>query len=939
MCSGARAQTVDDGIERPDPPPADDFETDVDKDGVPDGWYNQRDARLVPGGIVGRHCLRFENLRPSREARLSRAFGVDGRKTEAIIIGVWVRVEKETRGDRLGEEPGLAIEFYGTQLRPAGHNKMGPWTESLGSRWVHVAKRIPVPPNALDAIMSVGLFGATGTMDIDGFTFDLVPVGGVATTNLLVNGDFELGDPDPFAWSVSNGARRTSRGHGSAAALEFATSGARAQNGLGVMVDRLAALEVVLMARGSGLRGGGGAASAFFFLDGDGKTLPGLEGGVPLFRWEDSFDWRPYLTVVPVPRGAVRAVMQIEKSDSRGTLWVDDVKVRANPAHDAASWTPYHVETDRGSWLPIPPSPSIAAGSALDASFLLQAPAGHKGFVTVRDERLAFGPGSRARFFGVAYLTPTAFQDSERTDALADRLARSGVNLVRLGDLDTPLGPARSLFDDTADDTNGLDPVALSRFDHLIAALRSRGIYVALELQSSRLFRTDDGVLDYRDLPPGGGPAAAFDPKIRALALKGAEQLLTHINPETGKALRDDPILAWVTLSGELSLFDLIENPRLLPLDVQDELHKLSQEHGGGSARRFWQTTESAQWKKLADDLREMKVRVPIAGCAHWRRTPPEFVTTEGAPGLDLIDDRLFWSPSPWGLPERRSIVRDLTGGMAGAAARKRHLDRPYVVGQWCAHTDGAWALPYEAADLILAAQTAAADDWDALVRRGVFLYPDAWGANATGTGGGEDLFQIPEVVNGIPQVSSLLPHAASIMLRSHAKAKRAIPSGRPLATRVPKIPGWDPKNGRLEVETPFTQVLAGWPEGLAASSEALSIDIDNQYAVVAATSMTAEPIASSRRLLVTAVARVEPTGFRWVDEWKRDVAAPGGPPLLMEPVRGRVIWKRKGTIKAYALDNTGARSGPVDLEKTAEGVKLTIGGRTPTMHWELVME
>jgi hypothetical protein len=58
-----------------------------------------------------------------------------------------------------------------------------------------------------------------------------------------------------------------------------------------------------------------------------------------------------------------------------------------------------------------------------------------------------------------------------------------------------------------------------------------------------------------------------------------------------------------------------------------------------------------------------------------------------------------------------------------------------------------------------------------------------------------------------------------------------------------------------------------------------------------------------------------------------------------MEPVRGRVIWKRKGTIKAYALDNTGARSGPVDLEKTAEGVKLTIGGRTPTMHWELVME
>ena len=33
-------------------------------------------------------------------------------------------------------------------------------------------------------------------------------------------------------------------------------------------------------------------------------------------------------------------------------------------------------------------------------------------------------------------------------DQLADRLARSGVNLVRLGDLDSAYGPDRSLFDD-----------------------------------------------------------------------------------------------------------------------------------------------------------------------------------------------------------------------------------------------------------------------------------------------------------------------------------------------------------------------------------------------------------------------------------------------------------------------------------------------------------
>jgi hypothetical protein len=43
-------------IERPTPPPLENFETDADHDGVPDGWYNLRDAKLAAeGGTVGPH--------------------------------------------------------------------------------------------------------------------------------------------------------------------------------------------------------------------------------------------------------------------------------------------------------------------------------------------------------------------------------------------------------------------------------------------------------------------------------------------------------------------------------------------------------------------------------------------------------------------------------------------------------------------------------------------------------------------------------------------------------------------------------------------------------------------------------------------------------------------------------------------------------------------
>ena len=59
-------------IERPGPPALDDLETDANKDGIPDGWYNARDVSWVAeGGVVGPHFLRFELRRagPARPAQ------------------------------------------------------------------------------------------------------------------------------------------------------------------------------------------------------------------------------------------------------------------------------------------------------------------------------------------------------------------------------------------------------------------------------------------------------------------------------------------------------------------------------------------------------------------------------------------------------------------------------------------------------------------------------------------------------------------------------------------------------------------------------------------------------------------------------------------------------------------------------------------------------
>ncbi len=427
-----------------------------------------------------------------------------------------------------------------------------------------MVKRIPVPPETNVAIMSTGLMGGIGTLDVDGVTIRQVPVGGVDSTNLIVNGDFELGDPAPAYWTVKD-ARRVFPGNGSSAALELAHAGATAMAPVAIPIGRLDDLEVSIAARCSGLRGGGGAVAVVYFLDAAGAPVPGEENGEVVLNWAGTSPWQVDSGKVPVPAGTMRAMLQIKKLDGLGSIRVDDVQVTSAPNGQAIAWTPFHNADETDGWHPVSVSPDITPGGALDVSFLVPTPAGAVGLTTVKGGRLAFSSGGRARFLGVSLMPTTAFIEPERADAIADRLARSGINLVRLGDLDMPVGPGLGLLDDTRDDTKKFDPDALARLDHLIAALKSRGIYVALELQGARRFRVDDGVAAPGLLPEGGGPAAQFDPTISKLALANARALLDHVNPETGLALREEPALAWVTLAGEMSLFDLIERPESLP--------------------------------------------------------------------------------------------------------------------------------------------------------------------------------------------------------------------------------------------------------------------------------------------------------------------------------------------------------------------------------------
>jgi hypothetical protein len=119
---------------------------------------------------------------------------------------------------------------------------------------------------------------------------------------------------------------------------------------------------------------------------------------------------------------------------------------------------------------------------------------------------LRFEDGTPARFWSTNLVGPNIFCSHEQADRLADRLAKLGVNMLRLHNMDGPW--ARPNVFGNATTTRKLDPAQMEKVDYLIAALKKKGVYVYLDLLVHRDFLKADGVED--PAPEWGGKQVGF---------------------------------------------------------------------------------------------------------------------------------------------------------------------------------------------------------------------------------------------------------------------------------------------------------------------------------------------------------------------------------------------------------------------------------------------
>lgn len=213
-------------------------------------------------------------------------------------------------------------------------------------------------------------------------------------------------------------------------------------------------------------------------------------------------------------------------------------------------------------WFPfVLPWNSAPNGSALDVSFLNHRPAGSWGRVrregsVFRYERAPASANRLVRFVGTNVGSKAAFPDKATADAVAARMAKLGINLVRFHHLNNGWDLDGGTIWKRGRTHIEIDAAQLDKLDYFVAALKKQGIYINMNLQTSREMVPELGFPEsVRQVPSFQKKLDKVNRRMIELQKQYAKDLLDRVNPYTGLKYKDDPALMVVEINNENSLF------------------------------------------------------------------------------------------------------------------------------------------------------------------------------------------------------------------------------------------------------------------------------------------------------------------------------------------------------------------------------------------------
>jgi len=646
---------------------------------------------------------------------------------------------------------------------------------------------------------------------------------------------------------------------------------------------------------------------------------------------------------------------------------------------DRSAWYPQTLQWDK--W-------------PVDVSFMNERPAGKHGRVKADGDRLVFDDGSPIRFWGANVQAYALFHGKKEDIAnQAKRLAALGYNLVRLHHHDSEWVEP-NVFDLGTGNTQQLLDKSLDMLDWWVKCLKDEGIYVWMDLHVGRQFMPGDNVEGFAELSEPKGIAKGFNyvnPRIEKLMQEFATKYVKRTNRYTGVPYTEEPAMMGVLITNENDLTTHFGN-LLLP-DKGHPVHtKMFQAAAkevakrsnlaASAAERIWEPgpgkillneLEHAFDQRAIDRLRADGVKSLIATTNYWGAQ-----SLYSLPSLatgSIVDVHSYGKAESLGAnPRREANFIDWIGAAQIAG-------KPLSVTEW--------NVEYPNRDRFVAplyvAAISALQGWDAPMIYGYLQgpaqepeRPEPWstwidpaitalmpaaavmyrqghvrdaqktyrielsrenlyyaGTSPDTSAAIRTIMEQSKLTIGLPDVPELAWDGALSSKAGNATvvtdlAHDFIPQDQTFVVSDTGELKRDWALGVETIDTPLSQAAFGWIGKRRFDLRDVSIDVETPKATVALTSLDGQPIASSKKMLLTVVAQVASTGEKL--------------PYLSQPVIGTITLRAAQPLKLTPLSPRANPAALPPAEKLAAIAPVrngkeqvfTLARGVPT-HWYLL--
>jgi hypothetical protein len=388
---------------------------------------------------------------------------------------------------------------------------------------------------------------------------------------------------------------------------------------------------------------------------------------------------------------------------------------------------------------------------------------------------------------------------------------------------------------------------------------------------------------------------------------------------------------------------------------------------------RFLYEKQLGYYQSMYAFLRKLGVKCPVTGSNHWINKPADLLANSH---MDFIDRHTYWQhptnsfnydtgqvtgPLP--------MVRSDYAGNIGSLASRRVYGLPYTASEW--HNP----LPnkFRSEGPVIMAAVACLQDWHPMqyalaitteknpqmINSFEFIYDPSHMNVVTAASlmfhrgdfrEAEMAYYeiIPENI-ALDPLASIKIHPLIALSGKYGIAFQELAPGVIDSSLLQYVNDtnntcfrtesgdmqWDIARGLVIFNSAFTQGFAGFTGGQPVECDDVSLDVDNQFAVVIVTSLTDLPVAESGHILITTSGDSQWKGVKFNKDGK--VIQRGYPPFIMEPITGSITLPLDNGCTVYKLSTSGRRLDQIPAVKTDQGIMISL--QKDCLHYEILSD